>query len=67
MEAGTEKEEVNDFQPGNRPQGVLLAQTPPGITIGVVTDAESSSLALLASGIAGMSVRRDRRERTKAK
>jgi len=48
-----------------RPQQVLFAQTPPGITIGAVTDAEPSSLALLAAGVAGIAARRARRaERT---
>jgi hypothetical protein len=67
METGNEKEAVQYFQPKDQPQSILLAQTPPGITIGVVTDSEPSSLSLLASGVAGMAVRRARRERTKAK
>jgi hypothetical protein len=36
----------------------LYAQTPPGITIGVVYDAPASSLALLAAGVAGRKARR---------
>jgi hypothetical protein len=42
-------------------QHVLFAETPPGITIGAVSDSEPSSLALLAAGVAGMAVRRARR------
>ena len=50
-----------------RPQEVLFAQTPPGVTIGVVTESEPSSLALLAAGVAGMAARRARRaERIKS-
>ncbi len=48
------------------PKGVVFAQTPDaGITIGVVSDSEPSSLALLAAGVAGMAARRARRERTR--
>jgi hypothetical protein len=36
----------------------LYAQTPPGITIGVVYDAPASSLALLAAGVSGRKARR---------
>ena len=67
MEASNEKEAIKPFQPRGQPQSILLAKTPPGITIGVVTDAESSSLSLLAAGVAGMAVRRVRREQVKAK
>lgn len=66
MEASNEKDAVQYSRLMAEPQGVLLAQTPAGITIGVVTDSESSSLSLLASGVAGMAARRARRERTKA-
>ncbi len=40
------------------PQDVLFAQTPKGITIGVVSDSKPSPLALLATGIAGIAARR---------
>ncbi len=40
---------------------VLYAEAPPGITLGAVSDAEPSSLALLAAGVAGMAARRARR------
>jgi hypothetical protein len=47
-----------------RLQTVLFAQTPDaGMTVGVVTDAEPSSLSLLAAGVAGMAARRARRAR----
>ena len=50
-----------------RPHQVLFAQTPPGLTIGAVSDAEPSSLALLAAGVAGLAARRARRaERIKS-
>ena len=42
-------------------QPVLFAEAPPGITYGVVSDSEPSSLALLAAGVAGIAARRDRR------
>ena len=47
-------------------QSCLFAHTPDsGMTIGVVSSAEPSSLALLAAGVSGMAARRARRERTK--
>lgn len=47
-------------------QGCLYAKTPPGITVGILTSSsESSSLALLAAGIAGLAQRRARREQKK--
>ena len=47
-------------------QPVLYAESPPGITYGVVSDSEPSSLALLAAGVAGIAARRARRrERVK--
>ena len=49
-----------------RPQQVLFAQTPPGMTIGAVSDAAPSSLALLAAGVAGMAARRAHAERIKS-
>lgn len=48
------------------PQTCLFAQMPtPGKTVGVVSAAQPSSLALLAAGVAGMAARRARRERGK--
>lgn len=47
-------------------QGCLYAKTPPGMTVGVLTSSsESSSLTLLAAGIAGLAKRRARREQRK--
>lgn len=47
-------------------QDCLFAVTPnPGVIVGVVSGTESSSLALLAAGVAGMAARRALRERTK--
>jgi hypothetical protein len=73
MEAVNVKTE-NELNSGqfSRPQAhesqqVLLAETPAGITIGVITDSEPSSLSLLACGVAGMAARHERRERTKTK
>ncbi len=45
----------------------LYAQTPPGITIGVVYDAPASSLALLAAGVSGRKARRLQRNPDTAK
>jgi hypothetical protein len=68
MQTGNEKEANKDGQRRSASQMVVFAQTPnPGVTIGVVSDAEPSSLALLAAGVAGLAARRARRERTKAK
>ncbi|HVU28444.1 MAG TPA: hypothetical protein VHG71_12000 [Verrucomicrobiae bacterium] len=47
------------------PQVCLFAETPKGITVGVVSDSQPSSLTLLATGIAGMAARRARLERAK--
>ncbi|MFO1475342.1 MAG: PEP-CTERM sorting domain-containing protein [Verrucomicrobiota bacterium] len=50
-----------------RSQQVLFAETPAGVTIGVVSESEPSSLALLAAGVAGIGARRARRaERMKS-
>ncbi len=47
-------------------QRVLFAESPAGTTYGVVSNAEPSSLTLLAAGVAGMAARRARRrERVK--
>jgi len=57
-----------DARPIPSPRSVLFAQAPHGATtIGVVSNAEPSSLSLLAAGVAGMAARRARRERTKTK
>jgi hypothetical protein len=67
MDMSGEEEVVQNARLVAGPQQVLFAQTPPGITIGVVSDAEPSSLALLAAGVAGMAARRARRsERIKS-
>ena len=67
METSREKEAVQNVQLIARSQRVLFADSPPGITFGVVSDSEPSSLALLAAGVAGMAARRARRsERTKS-
>lgn len=66
MEASSEKGDVPNAQLVAGPQHVLFAESPPGVTYGVVSDAEPSSLALLAAGVAGMAARRARRrERVK--
>jgi hypothetical protein len=55
-----------NFPPMPKPQSVLYARTPNGdCVIGVVTDAEPSSLSLLAAGVAGMAARRIPRKRLK--
>ncbi|MGH7955364.1 MAG: PEP-CTERM sorting domain-containing protein [Gloeomargaritales cyanobacterium] len=46
-------------------QVCLYAQTPKGITIGVASASEPSSLALLATGVTGIAARRARLERAK--
>jgi hypothetical protein len=67
METSSEKEAVQNAQWVARPQHVVFAESPPGITFGVVSDSEPSSLALLAAGVAGMAARRARRsERIKS-
>ena len=57
----SEKEVVPNARLVARPQHVLFAESPPGVTLGVVSDSEPSSLALLAAGVAGMAARRARR------
>ena len=66
-EMSNEKEAVKNVPVMAATQHVLFAKTPNGITVGVVSDAEPSSLTLLAAGVAGMAERRARRERTKKK
>jgi len=61
MEANREKEVVGEVPLVPGPQRVLFAESSPGITFGAVSDSEPSSLALLASGVAGIAVRRARR------
>jgi hypothetical protein len=64
----SEKDAIQNARLMPEPRSVLFAQTPnAGITIGVVSDSEPSSLTLLAAGVAGMAARRARRERTKKK
>jgi MYXO-CTERM domain-containing protein len=62
MEISSEKAAVQNAQPIPAAQPVLLAESPPGITYGVVSDSEPSSLALLAAGVAGIAARRARRK-----
>ncbi len=64
-EVSNEKETVKNVRLLVAAQEILFAETPKGITIGVVSDSEPSSLALLAAGVAGMAARRERRERKK--
>ena len=64
-EMSNEKEAAKNVPGMAAAQHVLFAKTPKGITVGVVSDAEPSSLTLLAAGVAGMAERRARRERTK--
>ena len=67
IEAHNDKEIIQGVQRVARPQQVLFAKSAPGTTFGIVTDAEPSSLALLAAGVAGMAARRARRsERMKS-
>jgi len=66
-EVSSEKEVVPNARLVAGPQHVLFAESPPGITIGAVSDSEPSSLALLAAGVAGIAARRARRrERMKS-
>ena len=56
-----EKLSGQNFWPVSKPQNVMFAQSPDaGFVIGVVTEAEPSSLSLLAAGVAGMAARRVR-------
>ena len=66
MEMENEKNSVQNARLTPDSLGCLFAHMPnTGITIGVVSASEPSSLALLAAGVAGMATRRARRERTK--
>jgi hypothetical protein len=68
MEMSNEKDAVQNTRPMPGPRSVLFAQMPKADgVIGVVSDSEPSSLALLAAGVAGMAARRARRERTRMK
>lgn len=58
--SGSEKGVVQNTRIISQAQ-VLFAESAPGTTFGVVSDAEPSSLALLAAGVAGMAARRARR------
>jgi PEP-CTERM motif-containing protein len=67
-ETSGKKDAIQKVGPSPEPRSILFAQTPnAGMTIGVVSDSEPSSLALLAAGVAGMAARRARSERTKTK
>jgi hypothetical protein len=67
MDTSSKKDPVQNAPWVAGPQHVLFAESPPGITIGVVSASEPSSLALLAAGVAGMAARRARRsERMKS-
>jgi hypothetical protein len=61
MKPSSENEVVQNARLVGGPKQVLFAKSPPGITLGVVSDSEPSSLALLAAGVAGMAARRARR------
>jgi hypothetical protein len=66
MEMKSEKNAVQTARLTPDSRGCVFAHTPnTGITIGVLSASEPSSLALLAAGVAGMAARRARRERTK--
>ena len=65
MEMSNEKEATENPRRMTVPQQILFAETPKGITIGVVSDSEPTPLTLLATGVAGMAGRRARRERMK--
>ena len=66
-EAGSKKAIAQHSKDVARPQLVLYAKSAPGATLGIVSDSEPSSLALLAAGVAGMAARRARRsERMKS-
>jgi len=67
MEMSSKNKAVHDAGSVAGPQRVLIAKSAPGVTFGVVSNSEPSSLALLAAGVAGMAARRARfRERVKA-
>ena len=60
----TEKDAGEKARLACEPKTVLFANLPiDSMTIGVVCEAEPSSLALLAAGVAGLAARRARRER----
>ena len=59
-EASNGNEIVQNPRGVPRPQQVLFAKSPPGTTYGLVCDAEPSSLALLAAGVAGKAARQAR-------
>jgi hypothetical protein len=66
METKSENMADQNFRPMPQPQSVLFAPTSDaGITVGVVAEAEPSSLSLLAAGVAGMAARRARHQRLK--
>jgi hypothetical protein len=67
MTTDNENKPFDKIQLVAQPQTVVFVETSdPSITIGVVSDSEPSSLALLAAGVAGMAARSARRsERVK--
>ena len=66
QETNSEKNAAEASRLTSGRQACLFAQPPdPGVTIGVVSVSEPSSLALLAAGVAGMAERRARRAQPK--
>ena len=66
MEKDNKKEGVKNVRMTAGSQNVVFAQSPDAsITVGVITNSEPSSLALLSAGAAGLAERRARRERAK--
>jgi hypothetical protein len=64
MEMSTDKDAGEKASLAGEPKTVLFANAhADSMTIGVVCEAEPSSLALLAAGVAGLAARRARRER----
>jgi hypothetical protein len=62
MEPNSKPNTVRQARSADGLQQILFAQTgDPSITIGVVSNAAPSSLALLAAGVAGLEARRARR------
>ena len=61
IEESRPKEIVQSPRGVARPEHVLYAKSHPGTTFGVLIEAEPSSLALLAAGVAGIEARRARR------
>ena len=65
MEDNNEKQSDKNIQVVAGPKGVIITQSlDTGRIVGVVTNSEPSSLALLAAGVAGRALRQARRQRT---